>query len=141
MVCALMIRVRLFPLRLFFPWHEVRHTGGGLANLHVVLRRWSCDTLDPSEPSKPEPALHGELHRLNRWGDGNKQREDLHKMSFLINVPGVGAYLAKTKRELVVRRFVSGELYNADPVRHRVHDDRHELDKWIVISNCSPIPH
>lgn len=136
----LIIRVRLFPLWPLFLRHEVRQTERGIVDLGVALRRWSCDVLDPSYPPKPVPQVPGELGHLDDWRDGNKQREDLKNVSFFIDVPCVGAYLAETKRERVVRCAVSAELYDTNPIPHGERDDRHELDKWIVISDRPPIP-
>ena len=80
----LVIRVRLFHLWPPFFRHEVRQTEGGIFDLGAAFWRWSRDALDPSDPPKPVPQLPGELGHLDDWRDGNKQREDLNNVSFLL---------------------------------------------------------
>jgi len=137
----LVIRIRLFLLWPPFLWHEVRQAEGRIFDPGVAFRRWARDALDPSDPPKPVPQLPGELGHLDDWRNGNKQREDLNNVSFfVIDVSYVGAHLAETKRERVVRRAISAELYDTDPIPHRERDNRHKLDKWIVMYDRSPIP-
>jgi hypothetical protein len=96
--------------------------------------------LDPRKFPEPVPRLPEELGHLDDRRDGNEQREDLDDVSFLIKTPFMREYLAKTKGERVVRCAVSAKLYNSDPIPHRERDDRHKLDKWVVIPNRSPKP-
>ena len=40
---------------------------------------------------------------------------------------------------MVVLGTKSAEFHDGDPITDWHHDDRNELDKWVVISNRSPI--
>ena len=78
---------QLFPFWPFFFRYEVRQTEGRIFDIRAAFRRWSRDALDPSDPPKPIPHFSSELGHLDDWRDGNKQREDLNNVSFLIDIP------------------------------------------------------
>lgn len=132
------VGVRLFPSLRFILPHEVRQTDWRIFDVRAAFRRRSCDALDPSDPPEPVPEVPKELCHLNDRRHGNEQRKDLGNVNFPINIPYVETYLAKTKRERIVLCGESAKFHGSDPICHRERDDRHELNKRVVISDRSP---